>query len=174
MKELNRSAIAKAVSDLLKIVNRLQQEYPHRRFTLDGRLVGDIGEILAEQFYDIKLHEGMQKHHDAVTSDNRNVQIKATMKNSLTFPADHVPDYYLGIQILPTGKMKEIYNGPAKPIADYLKRRKNPKNNLHSVSFTILQKINENIDPNERIAERDSESFHMFVWSSIHTNATKI
>lgn len=35
---------------LLEIVNKLQQKYPKRKFTLDGRLVGDIGEILIVGF----------------------------------------------------------------------------------------------------------------------------
>jgi hypothetical protein len=153
-KQMSGKSIEHAVRDLLQIVARLQLAYPRRRFTLDGHLVGDIGEVLAEQFYDIKLNEGLQKHHDAISSDNRNVQIKATMKTFLTFPADHVPDYYLGVQISHAGEITEIYNGPANPIADYLKRRKTPKDNSHNLSFNIFRKLNKIIDTRDRIPER--------------------
>jgi len=50
--------IPEAVRQLLAIVDRLRAEYPKKRFTLDGRLVGDIGEVIAAQEYDIVLHEG--------------------------------------------------------------------------------------------------------------------
>lgn len=151
---VDNKPIEKAVQDLLEIVQQLRAKYPHRRFTLDGRLVGDIGEVLAEHGYELQLNEGLSKHHDAMTADNRNVQIKSTMQKSLTFPADHVPEYYLGIPILPNGEYREIYNGPARAIANYLKDRKPPKNNLHNVSFNILRRLNESVDLRERIPER--------------------
>jgi hypothetical protein len=102
--------IPDAVNQMLQIVKQLQSAYPKKRFTLDGRLVGDLGEILVEDAYDVGLNEGLQKHHDAITSDGRQVQIKATMKNSLTFPVDHVPDYYLGIKIHADGTFTEVFN----------------------------------------------------------------
>ena len=86
--------IPDAVNQMLQIVEQLQSAYPKKRFTLDGRLVGDLGEILVEDAYDVELHEDLQKHYDGIESGGRQVQIKATMQNSLTFPVDHVPDYY--------------------------------------------------------------------------------
>ncbi len=88
-----------------------RNEYPKRRFTLDGRLVGDLGEVLVEGEYDVELFEGLVKHHDAMTHDGRQPQIKATMQTGLTFPVDNVPDYYLGIKIHPDGTFTEIFNG---------------------------------------------------------------
>lgn len=43
-----------AIKELLGIVHSLRDKYPHKRFTLDGRLVGDLGELIAEEHY--KLH----------------------------------------------------------------------------------------------------------------------
>jgi hypothetical protein len=80
------------VRKLLKVVNDLQTAYPKKPFTLDGRLVGDIGEALAEHLYQLEVFDRLEKHHDARTPDGRLVQIKATIKPSLTFPAGHVPD----------------------------------------------------------------------------------
>ncbi len=91
--------IEEAVKEMLKIVNNLHLAYPKKKFTLDGRLVGDLGEILVENFYQVELYEGLEKHHDGETPDGKRVQIKATMKETLTFPVDHIPRYYIGIKI---------------------------------------------------------------------------
>src|SRR3954463_2331576 len=104
--------IEQAVARLLAIVAELNAAYPHKKFTLDGRLVGDLGEILVAAAYDVDLLEGVQKWYDGKTSDGRRVQIKATMKESLTFPGSHVPDFYLGIRIRNDGTFEEIFNGP--------------------------------------------------------------
>jgi len=69
--------IPEAVRGMLAIVKRLCDAYPHKSFTLDGRLVGDIGEVLVEESYDLKLFDDLRKHHDAHTPDGRRVQIKA-------------------------------------------------------------------------------------------------
>jgi len=143
--------ICNAIRKLLEIVESLQKEYPKKKFTLDGRLVGDIGEILVEKNYDIKLFDGLSKHHDGQTSDKRFVQIKATMKNSLTFPADYIPGYYLGIKIHPDGTFTEIFNGPGKIAADAIKNRKPTKTNLYSISLSTLKRFNEKIPVIEKI-----------------------
>lgn len=147
--------IKDAIGELLAIVKRLQVRYPNKRFTLDGRLVGDIGEVLAADKYNIDLNVGLTKYYDALSKDGKKIQIKATMKDSLTYPADHVPDYYLGIKIRSDGQIEEIYNGPGKIIAEYLKNRKKPKNNLHNISLTRLQGLNGQVSNNQRIKLRE-------------------
>lgn len=144
-----------AVKQMLDIVDQLQKKYPKKRFTLDGRLVGDLGEILVEQVYDITLYEGLQKHHDAETSDGKKVQIKATMKDSLTFPADHVPDYYIGIKIHSDGTFIEIFNGLGSDILTLLRNRAaKPRNNLHVVSIKKLEELNKKVITSNKIPRR--------------------
>ncbi|MBA7644682.1 hypothetical protein ES703_52427 [subsurface metagenome] len=143
--------ISDAVKQLLQIVKQLQSKYPKKKFTLDGRLVGDIGEVLVEDAYDVKLHEGLQKHHDGITPDGKQVQIKATMQNWLTFPVDHIPDYYLGIKIKPDGTFREIFNGPGRVAREAVKDRKPTKTNLHTVSISILERLNEKVHEKDRI-----------------------
>ena len=144
------------VKKLLKIVEQMHVEYPQKKFTLDGRLVGDIGEILAAEKYLIELNEGLTKHHDAICIDgtNRKVQIKATMKESLTFPCDHVPDFLLGIRIDSLGNLEEIFNGPGKMVKNQLANREVTKTNLHSISNTTLRNLNKTVRTNQRIPER--------------------
>lgn len=88
------------------------------------------------------------------TLDGRMVQIKATMKDALTFPVDHVPDYYLGIKINSDGSFTEIFNGPGKIAAEAIKNRKPTKTNLHSVTLSALNKLNEKVPSAEKIKRK--------------------
>ena len=60
--------------DLLKSNSR-----SGRKFTIDSRLVGDIGEVIAEREFELTLDEVSRKGHDAKTADGRDVQVKATL-----------------------------------------------------------------------------------------------
>src|SRR6266853_885311 len=146
--------IPEAVKQMLGIVEQLCAIYPHKKFTLDGRLVGDIGEVLVEYAYDLKLFEDIKKHHDGETPDGRLVQIKATMKKNLTFPADHVPNYYLGVQVGSDGTFAEVFNGPGAIAWEAVKDRARPKTNLHSVSVAALKKLQTKVAAKERIPLR--------------------
>jgi hypothetical protein len=146
--------IPEAVKQMLAIVEQLCKAYPKKKFTLDGRLVGDIGEVLVEEAYDLKLFEDIKKHHDAQCSDGRLVQIKATMKKSLTFPADHVPDYYVGVQVGADGTFIEVFNGPGVIAGQSVQGRSKPKTNLHSVSLSALVKLQKNVRAEDRIPFR--------------------
>jgi Family of unknown function (DUF6998) len=144
------------IRSLLKIVSQLQKLYPQKRFTLDGRLVGDIGEVLAEEKYNIRLNNGLTKHDDAMCMDGtqRKLQIKSTMKDSLTYPVDHIPDYYLGIKIHEDGTIEEIFNGPGKVIKQKIKHYKSTRAMLYSIPNSILKKLNETVPGDQRIPKR--------------------
>src|SRR5258706_15060312 len=152
--------IPDAVRQMLAIVEKLCVAYPKKKFTLDGRLVGDIGEVLVEDAYELTLFEDMKKHHDAESSDGRLVQIKATMKKNLTFPADHVPNYYLGVQIHQDGSFTEVFNGPGAVAWEAVKGRASPKTNLHSVSIAALSKFQLRVRPEDRIPLRPNKPLH--------------
>ena len=152
--------IPEAVSQMLRIVEKLCVAYPHKRFTLDGRLVGDIGEVLVANAYDVTLFEDLTKHHDGQTSDGRLVQIKATMKTvqpGLTFPADHTPDYFLGVHIHRDGTFSEIFNGPGEIAWKAVEHRGPSKTNLHIVSFAALKKLQPRVPPEQRIPLRKAK-----------------
>lgn len=48
------------IRELIKIVGELKDKYPQKEFTLDGRLVGDLGEIIVEENYQIKLFDKVE------------------------------------------------------------------------------------------------------------------
>jgi hypothetical protein len=108
---MKRAAITEGLRLIFQGIAHLKEAFPHRAFTIDGRLVGDVGEVIAALEYDVVLDAVSQPGHDAKTSDGRNVQIKATFKDSLTFRT--VPAYYLGFKLYPDGRHEEISTAPA-------------------------------------------------------------
>jgi hypothetical protein len=75
---MKRAVISEALRLIFQAIEKLKEAFPNRAFTIDGRLVGDVGEVIAALEYDVVLHDVSRPNHDATTSDGRNVQIKAT------------------------------------------------------------------------------------------------
>jgi hypothetical protein len=150
---MTRAAITEGLRLIFQGIAHLEKAFPHRAFTIDGRLVGDIGEVIAALEYDVVLHEVSQAKHDAVTSDGlRKVQIKATFKDSLTFRS--VPDYYLGFKLYPDGQHEEIFNGPGQVIFDRYVGRKGVGVTLLSFPLAELRKLSDQVPESERIPKR--------------------
>lgn len=148
----------KEISEFLKICNNLKEKYSHhkRSFTLDGKLVGDIGEVLAAEKYGLELLKENHRTHDAIElKTNRHIQIKASFKNNFYFPSLNkpIPDYFICINILENGEITEIYNGPGDLVAYELIRKKNKKED--STGYTLntndLIKLNDTVPDNEKI-----------------------
>jgi hypothetical protein len=49
----SRNAITEALALIFQGIEKLKSAFPHRQFTIDGRLVGDIGEVIAALEYDL-------------------------------------------------------------------------------------------------------------------------
>jgi len=147
-----RLALTEGLSLVFQGIERLTTAFPSRRFTIDGRLVGDIGEVIAELEYDLRLHEISQPDYDAVTSDGRRVQIKATFKDSLTFTT--TPDYYLGFKLNRDGTYEEIYNGPGHPIYEKFAHRRGIGERLLSFSNQALKELSLAVALEHRIPKR--------------------
>ena len=147
--------IKDAIQQLCKITSELRNGHKSKKFTLDGRLVGDLGEVLAEENYKIILFEKIERLYDALTSKNKKkVQIKTTFKDKITFPSDHVPELLLGLKINSDGSFEEIYNGPGKYLKELVKTRKSPYNRLHLLPIKKLKDISNEIPKNEKIKKR--------------------
>ena len=145
-------ALNDGLSLIFQGIERLTTAFPGRRFTIDGRLVGDIGEVVAELEYELKLHEVSQPEYDAVTPEGRRVQIKATFKDSLTFTT--TPDYYLGFKLNRDGTYEEVYNGPGLPIFQKYSHRSGIGTKLLSFPNQVLRELSHSVPQQERIAKR--------------------
>lgn len=148
-----QEALNKGLALIFSGIEHLKQAYPHRNFTIDGRLVGDIGEVIAGLDYAITLDEISCPHHDATTITNDRVQIKATFKDSLTFK---IPvGYYLGFKLFADGRYEEVFNGPSKIIYERYKHRQGIGIELLSFPIAELKVLSRQVSPTERIPKRE-------------------
>ena len=136
------------IKELYKITNELECTYPGRKFTVDGHLVGSIGEVIVAEHYGLSLLPNSTKTHDAVSKEGKQVQIKATQVKGIAISSE--PDYLIVIRILPDGSWEEIYNGPGK--AAWESAGKMQKNGQRPISLSKLRNLMGSVDINDKIA----------------------
>lgn len=115
-----------AVRDLVIAHRALVRTYASTglRFTLDGRLVGDIGEAIASEAFGLDLCSRRTPGVDAHASDGRTVQIKASgiSKGPAFTPGEGRADHLLFLIIdFDKAAAHVRYNGPEAPVRAQLK-----------------------------------------------------
>ena len=80
---IRRVRLPEPATRIYKAAAALEKMYPERKFTLDGHLVGSIGEVVAAKALGLKLYPMSQPGHDAYDA-NGDVQIKMTAGKSIS------------------------------------------------------------------------------------------
>lgn len=142
----NRNKIPQLIKQLYKIVAELESLFPGRKFTLDGHLVGSLGEVIAAHDYDLMLLESSAKTHDA-RKESKQIQIKATQGNAVAMYGE--PEYLLVLKLLKDGTAVEVYNGPGKPAWETAGKLQ--KNGQKSISLSRLRILMETVPSNQKI-----------------------
>jgi hypothetical protein len=141
------------VEDLLAlqaIVVRLESRYPGRKFTLDGHLVGSIGEVWAAHLFDITLLPPSQETHDAIGSDGRLVQIKATQGDAVGISS--CPDNLIVLVLNRDGGVEVVYDGPGD-IA-WAVAGKMAKTGQRALRLSKLRALQTQVPPEARLPRR--------------------
>jgi len=123
---------------------------PGGRFTLDGHLVGSIGEVLAAEKYGLTLLSMITAKHDAKANDGRLVQLKTTQGRSVGLRSE--PDYLLVLKLSADGRIDEVYNGPGAPA--WAAAGKRQKNGQHSIGVAKLSVLTASVPKADRILSR--------------------
>lgn len=147
------------IKELLAITKKLKDKYIHlnKQFSLDGKLVGDIGEVLVAEKYDIVLYPENTPVYDGYErTTGRKVQIKASFKNYSYFPygIDKLPDYFLSVNVLESGDLEELYNGPGSFLMEHYiikNNLKHTKETYYTLSKGILRTLNAEVPEAEKI-----------------------
>lgn len=139
--------IASLIKELYGITNELEKLYPGRCFMPDGHLIGSIGEVLVAEKYGLQLLPNSTQTHDAITSDCRKVQIKATQINRIALSSE--PECLIVIQVKRSGEWEEIYNGPGK--LPWEQAGKMQKNGQRAISLAKLRQLMQQVDVDQRI-----------------------
>jgi hypothetical protein len=113
------------ITDLVVARNRLRDHYRSAalEFTLDGNLIGDIGEAVAAELFGLELSPRNGTGIDGHAPDGRTVQVKATGTNRgpafrmVDTRADHLLFLAFDLENL---KGEVVYNGPEEPVIKFL------------------------------------------------------
>ena len=135
------------LSRLFSCVSELEKKYNDRKFTLDGHLLGSIGEVVAKEYYGIILLGQSQKVHDGEL-DGLYVQIKITQRDRIDIAEK--PKHLL-VLFLDSKEKKfyEVYNGSGDRAWTLIGKR---NGNFYSISIRKLNKLNnDSIDADGRI-----------------------
>lgn len=142
-----------SIAKLVEARNFLREEYSkhYLKFTLDGNLVGDIGEAIAVDMFGIELSKSNTAGIDGFAPDGRSVQIKATgtnrgpaFRNTLA-RADHLLFFSFDFEKL-LGTV--VYNGPEDLIlanfpAQWIGQR--------SISISNIIKLADTLTPDQSL-----------------------
>ena len=126
--------VEEKIRQLYQIVDELEAAYPEKHFTLDGILLGNLGEVYAAEKYKLKLLPEASKTHDAITVDGKHVQIKVTQGRQIGLYEE--PESLLVFQVQRDGTFSEIYYGSGK--APWEHSGKKQKNGQRYISIARL------------------------------------
>ena len=116
-----RIDLPKAITALVSAHRELVASYASTglRFTLDGRLVGDIGEATAAEAFGLTLCKVRTAGVDAHASDGRSVQIKASGigKGPAFTPGEGRAEHLIFLLLdFERAEAYVYYNGPEAPV----------------------------------------------------------
>ena len=141
--------IKNLITEMLQIVDALEKSFPGRRFTLDGHLLGSIGEVVASYHYGITLFPPSVPKHDGII-DDRKVQVKITQGKSIDIR--ETPEFLIVLFFDRMSKeFYEVYNGPGD-IAWQCTGKKHT-NGEYSMSLSRLAKLRETLEDEQKIPQ---------------------
>ena len=144
----------KEIRTIYQAVKSLEKRYPRRKFTPDGILVGTLGEVLAEEKYDLELLPPKTKDFDAVDCRGREVQIRCNQRNTTPIKRGATKGMFLALKLLPDGSIREIFNGPASVSHQLTEGRKADASGFVGLSHNRLRKLMESVPKSKRVPLR--------------------
>ena len=142
-------AVKKHVQELIAIVHELEGDFPGRHFTLDGHLVGSIGEVMAAYYYGIELYTASTEIHDGEVN-GRKVQIKISQQDNIVI--NHEPDYLIVLYLNKNGNIYEVYNGTGR-LPWNTASKKDSHNNRHMRVNKLLE-LDKDVPNSDRIEKQ--------------------
>lgn len=127
----------------------LEALFPGRKFTLDGHLVGSVGEVVAAYMFGLDLMPASTLGHDALAPDGRRVEIKLTQGKYVALR--HAPDHMIALHRPKGGPVRVVYNGPGAVVWDGC--GKDQKNGQRPISLTKLRGLDAIVDKSDRLPQ---------------------
>ncbi|MCR9140138.1 MAG: hypothetical protein NXI27_29405 [Alphaproteobacteria bacterium] len=145
--QVNWTQVAQHLDDLYTASAGLEQMFPGRKFTLDGHLVGSIGEVVAAYIFDLDLNPASTLGHDATSADGKNVEIKLTQGRSVAIR--HEPEHLIVLHRPKGGPVRVVYNGPGARV--WTAAGAMQKNGQRPISLSRLDRLAAEIPDHDRL-----------------------
>jgi hypothetical protein len=139
---VQKIALPPSVAQIYRAVEELERQYPGRKFTPDGHLVGSIGEVIAAQHFGLTLHPASHPAHDAFDLDGQ-VQIKLTAGNKVSMYGEC--ERLIVMRVVSPEHAEVIYDGPGKPAWAAAGRQQ--KNGQRTIGLAKLKALASNSQP---------------------------
>lgn len=131
-------AIKHILSMLFAAQNALKALAPEFKWAGMGNLLGDYGEFVCIEHYNLEKAPAGSNGFDAITSDGLTVQIKAMHASSqIGFRGE--ADLMLVIKVDTLGDWEEVYYGPFEPVAAI--SRYSARDNKRTTTLSKLRQI---------------------------------
>jgi hypothetical protein len=140
--------VQKIIRNLFSIVSELERKFPGRHFTLDGHLVGSLGEVFAKERYKLQLFPSSARTHDAWKGKTL-IQIKTTQRESIGISSE--PQHLIVLKLTSAGTFEEVFNGPGKLVWETVKTKSRPKNGQYAVRLSTLRTIMQQVSRKDRV-----------------------
>lgn len=147
----------KQIEELFQVTQQLKSMYPKLDFPLDGRLVGDIGEALVSEYFQVELYGKNNYQYDGhEKNSNKKIQIKSSMKYNFSFPYKNFPEYYIAVHINEDATLEVVYNGLGEPIREYIEKKglKDYNKTWYTLTKNTLLELNKKVKEEDRIKRR--------------------
>lgn len=145
---MNWSDVTAYLDDLYAASEGLERLFPGRKFTLDGHLVGSVGEVVAAYMFDLDLNTASTLGHDALSKDGRKVEIKLTQGRGVAIR--HEPEHLIVLHRPKGGPIRVIYNGPGD--LAWQAAGKMQKNGQRPISLAKLRTLDGGLPPTSKLS----------------------
>jgi len=129
-----RVSLPEPVTRIYEAIAALEALYPGRKFTLDGHLLGSIGEVVAAKALGLTLYPMSRPGHDAYDAKG-DVQIKMTAGTSVAMYA--TCNRLVVLRVISPREAELVYDGPGQ--LAWEKAGKMGKNGQRVISLSRLR-----------------------------------
>lgn len=145
--QVNWTKVTQHLDNLYSASAGLEEMFPGRKFTLDGHLVGSIGEVVAAYMFDLDLNPASTLGHDAISAEGKNVEIKLTQGRSVAIR--HEPEHLIVLCRPKGGPVHVVFNGPGA--SAWKAAGKMQKNGQRPISLSRLGRLDDVVAEIDRI-----------------------
>ena len=135
---MSTKAIKHIIGTIFSAQNALRELAPEFKWAGMGNLLGDYGEYICIEEYNLKKAQAGANGFDALTQDGKTVQIKTNhAASSIGFRGD--ADMMLVIHVFDDGAYEELYFGDFKKVKE--NSNYSARDNKQSITISKLRKL---------------------------------